>query len=91
MYTYYNRFLLWSLKGTGKLPSGRTLSPLQRLREMGGYSLFDTIDKPSGGMASEVALLKIAIDIGDWTETQIVISRLAPRLVGDPIANRARN
>jgi hypothetical protein len=82
---------LFAREGTGKLPSARTVSPLQRLREMGGHSLFDMIDKPSGGMASEVALLKDAIDCGDWTHTQIIISRLAPRLVGDPIASRARN
>lgn len=58
---------------------------------MGGSSLFDAIDVPSGRLASEVAVLKDAIDCGDWTETHMTISRLAPRLVGDPIANRTRN
>lgn len=55
-----------------------------RLTDMGGKSLYAALDKPSGGMPSEVALLKEAIDRGYWTETQTIVSKLALRLIGDP-------
>jgi hypothetical protein len=61
---------------------------------MGGSSLYDAVDKPAGGIVSEVVLLEDALNRGDWMETQSVISRLAPRLIGDPTvtsADRARN
>jgi hypothetical protein len=37
-------------------------------------------------MCAEVAFLKEVIDSGDWAETQTVISRISPRLIGDPTA-----
>lgn len=61
---------------------------------MGGKSLFDAVDKPSGGMVSEIFALEDALNRGDWVETQTIISRLAPRLIGDPTltsTDRARN
>ena len=62
---------------------------------MGGLSLYNAVDKPAGGIVSETALLEDSLDRGGWTETQMIISRLAPRLVGDPSQtsglNRARN
>lgn len=58
---------------------------------MGGLSLFNAVDKPAGGIVAETALLEDALDRGDWTETQIIISRLVPRLVGDPNIARERS
>jgi hypothetical protein len=61
---------------------------------MGGSSLYDAVDKPAGGIVSEVVLLEDALNRGDWVETQSVISRLTPRLIGDltvTSADRARN
>jgi hypothetical protein len=37
-------------------------------------------------MCSEVGFLAELIDRGDWVEVQTVISRIAPRLIGDPTA-----
>jgi hypothetical protein len=35
-------------------------------------------------MCSEVGFLSEVIDSGDWAETQAVVSRISPRLIGDP-------
>ena len=65
----------------------RNLKPAStRLRSMGGRTLFGALDRPAGGMCSEVAFLSEVIDSGDWAETQTVISRISPRLIGDPSA-----
>lgn len=58
----------------------------QTLRSMGGDTLYSGLDKPAGGIATEVAFLTAAVDAGDWAETQMIVSRLAPRLIGDPSA-----
>jgi len=61
-----------------------------RLRRIGGKTLFQRIDKPAGGIASEAELLGRALDEGDWAEVSVIVNRLAPRLIGDPndIASR---
>lgn len=69
---------------TGKLSLKNVTPPARRLRQLGGQSLFNTLDRPAGGMCSEVGFLSEVIDSGDWAETQIVISRISPRLIGDP-------
>lgn len=79
------------LKIMARESTGRTISPRnifesQRLRLMGGKSLFAALDKPAAGMASEVALLAAAIDSGDWAETHSLVARLVVRLIGDPSA-----
>ena len=66
---------------TGKKMAPNTRIPIpDRLKLLGGSSLFDRLDNPSGGMCSEVTSLEEAINDGDWVKTQAVISRLAPRL-----------
>jgi len=54
-----------------------------RLTKMGGQTLYQSVDKPAGGMMSEVKILEQSVQCGDWTETAAQISRLAPRLIGD--------
>jgi len=71
---------------TGKLITRNRLPPVKRLRKLGGHALFNNLDKPAGGMCSEVAFLNEVIDSGDWAETKTVVSRIAPRLIGDPAA-----
>jgi hypothetical protein len=71
---------------TGKLVSRNPMPASKRLRSLGGHELFSALDRPAGGMCSEVAFLFQVIDSGDWAETQTVISRIAPRLIGDPAA-----
>lgn len=69
---------------TGRL-TVRNVSPAAgRLRSLGGDALFNALDRPAGGMCSEVGFLSEVIASGDWAETQIVISRISPRLIGDP-------
>uniref|UniRef100_A0A7S4APD3 Uncharacterized protein n=1 Tax=Pseudo-nitzschia australis TaxID=44445 RepID=A0A7S4APD3_9STRA len=58
----------------------------ERLKSMGGSTLYNALDRPSDGMCSEVAELEEAINDGDWIKTQTVISRISPRLIGDPNA-----
>ncbi|VEU33346.1 unnamed protein product [Pseudo-nitzschia multistriata] len=55
-----------------------------RLRSLGGSALYGRLDGPSAGMCSEVAVLEEAIDERDWAATQAVVSRISPRLIGDP-------
>ena len=72
---------------TGR-PTSRLPAPVsQRLRALGGHTLFTALDRPAGGMCSEVAFLSEVIDSGDWAEAQTVISRISPRLIGDPSAS----
>ncbi|GKZ01085.1 hypothetical protein MPSEU_001060100 [Mayamaea pseudoterrestris] len=59
----------------------------QSLRLVGGHALFNRIDKPAAGIANEVAFLAAAIDSGDWSETQSIVTRLGPRLIGDPMGS----
>ena len=54
-----------------------------RLKLMGGRTLYQSVDKPGGGMLSEVHLLDLSVQRRDWTETAAQITRLATRLVGD--------
>jgi hypothetical protein len=71
---------------TGR-PGSRNPKPATaRLKALGGHTLFSALDRPAGGMCSEVAFLSEVIDSGDWAETQTVISRISPRLIGDPSA-----
>jgi hypothetical protein len=69
---------------TGKLSSINRMSESSRLKALGGFSVFNRLDRPAAGMCSEVAFLSEVIDSGDWAETQTVVSRLTPRLMGDP-------
>ena len=62
-----------------------TLSHNSRLRRLGGKTLFQRIDRPAGGIASEAELLARALDEADWAEVTVIVSRLAPRLIGDPM------
>jgi len=62
-----------------------TLSQNSRLRRLGGKTLFQRIDRPAGGVASEAELLARALDEADWAEVTVIVSRLAPRLIGDPM------
>jgi hypothetical protein len=69
--------------------TGRTLFPRDQpasksLTRIGGMTLHGRLDKPAGGIATEVNALLAAIEGGDWTETQTIVSRLAARLVSDP-------
>ncbi|KAG7363961.1 DUF3689 domain containing protein [Nitzschia inconspicua] len=75
---------LLAREATGKLTSINRMPESSRLKAMGGYTLFSRLDRPAAGMCSEVAFLSEVIDSGDWAETQTVISRIAPRLIGDP-------
>ena len=65
-----------------------------RLCSFGGDTLFESIDRPSGGMPTEAALLRDALENGDWADVSVIVSRLAPRLIGDqsggmPFANNS--
>ena len=71
---------------TGRTASRNPMPASHRLRGMGGNTLFTALDRPAGGMCSEVAFLSEVIDSGDWAEAQTVISRISPRLIGDPSA-----
>jgi hypothetical protein len=71
---------------TGRQTSRNLKPAASRLRSLGGHTLFSALDRPAGGMCSEVAFLSEVIDSGDWAETQTVISRISPRLIGDPSA-----
>lgn len=72
---------------TGKQLAPNTRIPIpDRLKLLGGNRLYDMLDNPAAGMCSEVTSLEEAIDNGDWVKTQLVISRLSPRLIGDPAA-----
>lgn len=51
---------------------------------MGGRTLYQLLDRPSAGILSDVSQLEDALDRGDWTNVQATVTRLAPRLVGDP-------
>lgn len=73
-------------ESSGKSCFGRGIPATQCLRKMGGTALYSTLDKPAAGISTEVAFLAAAVDTGDWAETQMIISRLAPRLIGDPAA-----
>lgn len=71
---------------TGRLAPRNIKPAAQRLQAMGGQALLGALDRPAGGMCSEVMFLSEVIDSGDWAETQSVISRISPRLIGDPSA-----
>lgn len=72
-------------ESTGKSCFPRGLPTTQALRSMGGAALFSKLDGPADGMATEVAFLAAAIDAGDWTETQTIVSRISPKLIGNPM------
>jgi hypothetical protein len=72
-------------ESTGKSLFSRGMSVTESLRAIGGHTLYSRVDKPAAGIVNEVAFLAAAIDSGDWAETQAVITRLAPRLLGDPM------
>ena len=72
---------LFAREITGYSKKSHTAS--HRLTLMGGKTLYQSVDKPGGGMLSEVHLLELSIRRKDWTETAAQISRLATRLVGD--------
>lgn len=74
---------------TGKTCFPRGIPEAQRLRIMGGDRLFNMLDKPAAGMASEVAFLAASIDAGDLGETHIIVSRLVARLTGDQLSSTA--
>lgn len=74
------------LQVTGKPSSLRFEPSANKLRAIGGQCLYSALDVPAGGMVSETALLGEAIENGDWALTQTIVSRLAPRLIGDPSA-----
>eukprot|EP00339_Tiarina_fusa_P025251 CAMPEP_0117005922 /NCGR_PEP_ID=MMETSP0472-20121206/6338_1 /TAXON_ID=693140 ORGANISM="Tiarina fusus, Strain LIS" /NCGR_SAMPLE_ID=MMETSP0472 /ASSEMBLY_ACC=CAM_ASM_000603 /LENGTH=1577 /DNA_ID=CAMNT_0004707247 /DNA_START=128 /DNA_END=4861 /DNA_ORIENTATION=- len=71
---------------TGRPGSKNPMPATARLKSLGGHTLFSALDRPAGGICSEVAFLSEVIDSGDWAETQTVISRISPRLIGDPSA-----
>jgi hypothetical protein len=73
---------LLAREATGKLTTINPIPPSHRLKSLGGYTLFNQLDRPAAGMCSEVIFLSEVIDSGDWVETQTVISRISPRLVG---------
>ena len=77
---------LLARESIGRTTSRNMMPAANRLRSMGGHALFSTLDRPAGGMCSEVAFLSEVIDSGDWAETQTFISRISPRLIGDPSA-----
>jgi hypothetical protein len=56
--------------------------PAQSLRRLGGIALVRRLDAPASGILAEVAFLSAALDNGDWSETQAIVSRLVGRLVG---------
>lgn len=72
---------------TGRLSSRNFKPAAHRLQAMGGHALFGALDRPAGGICSEVFFLSEVIDSGDWAETQSVISRISPRLIGDPVTS----
>lgn len=77
---------LMARESTGKSLFPRNIPNTQCLRSMGGHALYCKLDKPADGIATEVAFLAAAIDSGDWSETQTIVSRLSPRIIGDPMA-----
>ena len=79
-------FSLLAREVTGRPGSRNPQTATVRLKTLGGHTLFSSLDRPAGGICSEVAFLSEVIDSGDWAETQTVISRLSPRLIGDPSA-----
>lgn len=79
-------FSLLARETTGRMQSRHLEPAARRLQAMGGHALLGALDRPAGGMCSEVAFLSEVIDSGDWAETQTVISRISPRLIGDPSA-----
>jgi Protein of unknown function (DUF3689) len=80
-------FNIMARESTGKSCFERNIPMTQCLLTMGGSTLLKALDKPAAGMATEVSFLAAAIDAGDWAETQTIISRVAPRLIGDPSNN----
>ena len=50
---------------------------------MGGGTLYESLNRPSGAMLQEIDSLEAALDRGDWHETQTIVTHLAPRLIGD--------
>jgi hypothetical protein len=57
----------------------------ERLRQMGGKALHQNLDRPAGGILLEIEQLEAALNRGDWNETTNLVSRLTPRLMGDPM------
>ena len=70
-----------NLPGRRSIDQSRS-SPVQTLRGMGGATLLQRLDGPASGIVSEVAFLAAALETGDWSETQSIVSRLLKRLVG---------
>ena len=77
---------LLAREATGILTTINSIPPIHRLKSLGVYTLFtvNKLDRPAAGICSEVVFLSEVMDSGDWAETQIVISRISPRLMGDP-------
>ncbi|KAI2504529.1 hair follicle maturation [Fragilaria crotonensis] len=75
---------LLAREATGRSPSS-SLAPAARLHQLGGKALFQHLDSPAGGIVTEIKCLHNAMDRGDWAETCNIVSRLAPRLLGDPM------
>jgi len=76
---------LMAREATGKLPGGmnRQIPILHRLQQLTGPTLYKTIDNGAGGICTEVSLLRHAISSHNWSQTAVIVSRLAPRLSGD--------
>ncbi|CAB9509620.1 potential channel 4-associated protein [Seminavis robusta] len=74
------------MTGRSTTPFPNLVPAAQALRAMGGDTLYGALDKPAAGISTEVGFLVASIEAGDWAETQMIISRLAPRLIGDPSA-----
>jgi Protein of unknown function (DUF3689) len=74
------------MTGRSTTPFPNVLPAARALRAMGGDTLYAALDKPAGGISTEVGFLLASIEAGDWAETQMIISRMAPRLIGDPSA-----
>ena len=75
---------LLAREATGRSPSAFH-APSKRLGKMGGKTLHQRLDHPAGGIVTEIKDLQSAISRGDWTETSNLVSRLTPRLMGDPM------
>ena len=81
-------FNVMARESTGRACFRRnTPSCIGHFRAMGGSTLFQRLDRPSAGIASEVQLLSISLELGDWTETHTIVSRLGSRLVTTNTAN----
>lgn len=79
---------LLAREATGRSPS--SFSPAAtRLRQMGGRTLFQKLNGPAWGIVTEVRDLRHAIERGNWNETSNIVSRLAPKLIGDPMRTTA--